>query len=639
MNKIAVIILCSAFFFVGLSVGRYFLPSTPSSENENYIHLASSEKSEEQEPAIWTCSMHPQIQQPEPGNCPICGMALIPLEKDNSDDDSPRAMSMSRSSRALADIQTTPVTREFPEMQVRLVGKLAYDETRVKSLTARFPARIDELYVNFTGVKVKTGEHLAKVYSPELLTAQRELLTAYKRDPNSSITRAARGKLRLWGLLPYQVDSIIKKGKARDHFVLRAPIGGLVVSKNVQEGDYVQTGSPFFRIVDLTELWLNLDAYESDITWLRYGQEVAFSVESFPGEEFHGRIAFIEPEVDRKTRTVSIRVNVPNQDGRLKPGMFARGDVAVKMAEGGQVFAPEFAGKWISPMHPEIIKDGPGKCDVCGMPLVPAEELGYVENVDVAMPLVIPDSAVLRTGKRAVVYVAKQDAKRPTYEGREVVLGPRAGNFFIVKSGLSEGERIVSNGAFKIDSALQIQAKPSMMNPQGGGPASVHDHGGTSTTAEADNAHQEGAAMVEISGDLGAQLLSPYLALQAALAADDLAAAKAGLKAMMEIAGHAGKLPEMLHSMLAAESLDDVRRPHFETLSNALIAAVKANPTSFTSELLIMHCPMAFGDRGADWLQMSEPLQNPYFGAVMLTCGDVKERLIPNQNGHDEHDH
>ncbi|WP_319548458.1 efflux RND transporter periplasmic adaptor subunit [Desulfogranum marinum] len=639
MNKTAIIVLCSALFFAGLGLGRYFLPSTPESENEAYIQLASNGETETQEPVIWTCSMHPQIQQPEPGNCPICGMELIPLEQDSGNDDSPRTMSMSESSRALADIQTTPVLREFPEMQVRLVGKLAYDETQVKSITARFPARIDELYVNFTGIKVQTGEHLAKVYSPELLTAQRELLTSYKRDPKSSITRAARGKLRLWGLLPYQIDSIIKKGKPRDHFVLRAPIGGVVVSKNVKEGDYVKVGSPFFRIVDFTELWLYLDAYESDITWLRYGQAVTFSVEAFPGEQFHGLIAFIEPEVDSKTRTVSIRVNVPNINGRLKPGMFARGNVAVKMAEEGQVYAPEFAGKWISPMHPEVIKDGPGKCDVCGMDLVPAEELGYVGNVDVSKPLVIPDSAVLRTGKRAVVYVAQKDAERPTYEGREVVLGARAGSSFIVKSGLVEGERVVSNGAFKIDSALQIQAKPSMMNPQGGGAVPGHDHGDASGTAVTDNIQHEGTAMLEVAGNLVTQLMTPYLALQAALAADNLDAAKASLKTMMELTGHSGKLAELLHTMLAAESLDDVRRPHFETLSNAMIAAVKASPASFTNELLIMHCPMAFGDRGADWLQMSEPLQNPYFGAVMLSCGDVKERLIPTKNGNDEHDH
>jgi len=637
MNRTVVLIFCCALFFIGLGLGRYLLPNSQAPDEETAsIHFEIKGDGEEQEHNIWTCSMHPQIQQPEPGNCPICGMELIPLEDDSSSDEGPRTMSMSESSRALADIQTTLVIRDFPEMQVRLVGKLAYDETRVKSLTARFPARIDELYVNFTGIRVKEGEHLAKVYSPELLTAQRELLTAYKRDPNSSITKAARGKLRLWGLLPYQIDSILKKGKARDHFVLRAPIGGVVVTKNVKEGDYLKTGSPFFRIVDLTKLWLYLDAYESDLAWLRYGQEVTFSVESFPGEEFQGQIAFIEPEVNSKTRTVSIRVNVSNLDGRLKPGMFARGTVAVQIADDGQVVAPEFAGKWIGPMHPEIIKDGPGKCDICGMDLVPAEELGYVQEGSGAKPLIIPESAVLRTGKRAVVYVAKKDSERPTYEGREIVLGPRAGKFFLVKSGLDEGELVVSNGAFKIDSALQIQAKPSMMNPLGGGPIPGHDHGETSSPEATD--HSTHGEMLTISGDLAGKMITPYLTLQEALAGDNLEAAKTSLKEMMSETGHSGKLAELIHTMLAAESLDDVRRPHFETLSNALIMAFKENPEAQGSELLIMHCPMAFGDRGADWLQMAEPLQNPYFGMVMLTCGDIKERLIPTQEGHDKHD-
>ncbi|WP_028583698.1 efflux RND transporter periplasmic adaptor subunit [Desulfogranum mediterraneum] len=639
MNKTAAILLCGALFLAGLGIGRYLIPSSPVQEAPAQLQFTLSDDREGEEARIWTCSMHPQIQQPEPGNCPICGMALIPLVRDNGDEDTPRTMSMSESSRALAEIQTSPVQRAFPEVQVRLVGKLDYDETRVKSLTARFPARIDELYVNFTGVQVQSGEHLAKVYSPELLTAQRELLTAYKRDPNSSITRIAREKLRLWGLLPAQIESIIKKGTARDHFVLRAPIGGIVVSKNVKEGDYVTIGKPFFRIVDLSELWLFLDAYESDLSWLRYGQEVHFTVEALPGEPFQGRIAFIEPEVNRKTRTVAVRVNVPNQDGRLKPGMFARGKVVVTMAEEGQVYAPEFAGKWISPMHPEVVKDGPGKCDVCGMDLVPAEELGYVEDLDTSMPLIIPGSAVLRTGKRAVVYVEQQDAKRPTYEGREIILGPRSGNFFIVKSGLEEGERVVSNGAFKIDSALQIQARPSMMNPEGGGAPPGHDHGQAKGSAAAVPSQEEQTAQLKVSGNLAAQLIPSYLALQEALAADNLDAAKASLKTMTARTAHAGGLPDLLHTMLAAESLDDLRRPHFETLSNALIAAFKASPDSYDGELLIMHCPMAFGDRGADWLQLSEPLKNPYFGSVMLGCGDVKERLTPPQTGHQGHDH
>jgi Cu(I)/Ag(I) efflux system membrane fusion protein len=184
--------------------------------------------------------MHPQIQQPAPGKCPICGMDLIPLEQDDSGDEGPRTMSMSESSRALADIQTTLVQRYLPVAQVRLVGELGYDETREKSLAARFPARIDTLYVNFTGIQVTRGEHMAEVYSPDLLTAQRELLTAHKSDPDSSITRVTREKLRLWDLQPDQIEAIVETGEVRDHIQLRAPIGGVVISKNVNEGDYVQ---------------------------------------------------------------------------------------------------------------------------------------------------------------------------------------------------------------------------------------------------------------------------------------------------------------------------------------------------------------------------------------------------------------
>ncbi|MFW6373630.1 MAG: efflux RND transporter periplasmic adaptor subunit [Thermodesulfobacteriota bacterium] len=587
---------------------------------------------------IYTCSMHPQIRQPEPGDCPICGMDLIPLETDAGGDEGPRTMRMSESARALAEIQTVLVHREFPEARVALVGKLDYDETREKSLTARFPARIEELFVNFTGIQVKQGEHLAKVYSPELLSAQRELLAAHRSNPDSFMARAAREKLLLWDLLPDQIDAIIESDQARDHFVLKAPMGGVVVGKNVKEGDYLKTGEPLFRIVDLSRLWLYLDAYESDLIWLRYGQDVAFTVEAFPGETFHGLIAFIEPEVDPKTRTVSVRVNVDNTDTRLKPGMFVRGTVEVRMAEGGKVYAPEFAGKWVSPMHPEIVKDQPGQCDVCGMDLVPAEELGYVENTDESAPLIIPASSVLRTGRRAVVYVEQPEAERPTYEGREIVLGPRAGDAFLVTAGLDAGERIVTNGAFKIDSALQIQAKASMMNPKGGGPMPGHDHGGDSGgSAEGDHSQHRETAGLDIPPDLASKLIEPYLRVQSALAADDLAGAKAGAKEMMDITGHSGPLPDLLHDLLAADTLDAFRKPRFETLSNAMIAAAKAEPSAFGGELLIMHCPMVYGDQGADWLQRSEPLQNPYFGAMMLRCGEVKETIRENGNG--AHDH
>ena len=514
---------------LGLLLGR-----CSAGERDGHAHAESG--TESAEPTIWTCSMHPQIRQPEPGKCPICGMELIPLV-DNASDDGPRTLSMSESSRALAEIQTTEVVREYPVAEVRMVGKLEYDETLVQSLTARFPARIDKLYVNYTGIPVKQGEHLAAVYSPELLTAQRELLSAYANNPDSSITDAARAKLELWDLLPGQIDSILASGQPKSEFDLLSPISGVVVTKNVKEGDYVKTGEPLFKIVNLDELWLFLDAYETDLALLRYGQEVNFTVEAYPGETFQGKIAFIEPEVNRKTRTVSVRVNVSNLERKLKPGMFARGIVEVKLAAGGDVFAPEFAGKWICPMHPEVVKDGPGTCDVCGMDLVPAEELGYTDKAEKTAPLVIPATAVLRTGKRAVAYVQKSDAERPTYEGREIVLGARVGDDFIVHEGLEEGELVVTNGAFKIDSALQIQAKPSMMSP----PASDSAMGDMPGMDRGQMAPAK-AEPLSITPELAAKLMPEYLKLQNALATDNLLAAKMATKVLLAEAQAASPL-------------------------------------------------------------------------------------------------
>lgn len=563
--------------------------------------------------ATWTCSMHPQIQLPQFGKCPICAMDLIPLKEGSNLDPTSRVLSMSESAKALAEIQTTAVRKDFPEMEVRLVGKIDFDETREKSLTARFPARIEKLFVNYTGIPVKTGEHLAVVYSPDLLSAQREFLTAYKSNPESSITRAAREKLRLWDLLPEQIEEIVEKGEASDHFVLKAPTSGIVISKNVKEGDYIKTGQPLFRIVDLSVLWVYLDAFESNLPWLRYGQSVHFSVEAIPGETFHGQIAFIEPELNRQTRTASIRLTIPDPDRRLKPGMFVRGVVKSRLAGHGKVYAPELAGKWISPMHPEIISDEPGICKVCGMELVPVDTLGYFDKDVETAPLIIPTSSALRTGKRAIVYIEKPNTKTPTYEGKEVVLGPKAGKYFIVKQGLQEGDLVVTNGAFKIDSALQIQANPSMMNP-GDAPRLK--------------------PQISISVEDAVKIWKPYLSLQTALVKDDLAKSKSHLNALMEITGHDGELPDLLHIMLEADSLDALRKPHFETLSNAMISAAKSDPESFEGDLYIMHCPMVYGKHGADWLQTDEKLLNPYFGARMLRCGKMKENLKAPAVGH-----
>ncbi|MHC4126101.1 MAG: efflux RND transporter periplasmic adaptor subunit, partial [Planctomycetota bacterium] len=257
-----------------------------------------------------------------------------------------------------------------------------------------------------------------------------------------------------------------------------APIGGIVIDKHVTEGTYVQTGTKIYTIADLSQLWVQLDAYESDMMWIRYGQEVEFTTQAIPGEVFKGRISFISPTVDARTRTIKVRLNVSNPEEKLKPEMFVRAVVRSKIASGAKVMDADMAGKWICPMHPSVVKDSAGICDICRMDLVTTESLGFIKaELSDQGPLVIGATAVLITGKRAVVYVQKPGTEKPTFEGREVILGPRAGDYYLVKEGLSEGEVVVTKGNFKIDSALQIQAKPSMMNPEGQKvPMGSHDH-------------------------------------------------------------------------------------------------------------------------------------------------------------------
>lgn len=409
------------------------------------------------------------------------------VHKGHSSMEHTRHITLSDTAQKLASIQVAPVERKFVAAEIRMFGKIDYDETKLAYITARVPGRLDRLYVDYTGINVKKGDHLISLYSPELITAQEELLQALKRvstknndrkfvqKDSFSILEAVREKLRLWGLTESQIKQIEKKNKPSDHITLYAPISGTVIHKNAVEGMYVNTGTQIYTIADLSLVWVKLEAYESDITWIRYGQKVEILTESYPGERFEGRISFIDPTLNAKTRTVAVRVNVENIDGRLKPGMFVKGIVYSRVSAGGKVVEPDLAGKWISPMHPEIIKDKPGKCDICGMPLVQTEMLGYAAAEPKDAPIVIPATVPLITGKRAVVYVRIPD-NTTMFEGREVVLGPRAGNYYIVLKGLHEGESVVVNGNFKIDSAMQIEAKPSMMNPEGGGMGAVHKH-------------------------------------------------------------------------------------------------------------------------------------------------------------------
>jgi len=475
-----VAVFCLGFFF------HWLLSPAPNHKPITEKTESATPQESEKQPELWTCSMHPNIKMSKPGKCPICGMDLIPLTKVTEDkaEKSIRQISISKAARELMKIQTTPVERRYVTAEIRMVGKVAYDETKLGYISAWVPGRLDRLYVDYTGVEVEKGEHMVYMYSPELYATQDELIQAVKSRKDQkdediyftdviNLIESARERLRLWGLKKEQIREIEKSEKPSDHMTIYAPMSGIVIEKLRQEGDYVNIGDRIYTVADLSKVWVMLDAYESDLVWLRYGQEIEFATDAYPGEKFVGRISFIEPVLNDKTRTVKVRVNVSNPDGKLKPDMFVHGVVHAQVAAGGRVMDPALTGKWICPMHPEVVKDDKGICDSCAMPLVHAETLGYMsaEEVATSKPLVIPVTATLVTGTRAVVYVEVPGTELPTFEGREIVLGPRAGDYYLVRSGLREKEIVAKQGNFKIDSAVQIQAQPSMMTPEGGGKA------------------------------------------------------------------------------------------------------------------------------------------------------------------------
>lgn len=598
----------------------------------------------------WTCSMHPQVKLPKSGQCPICSMDLIPVKAGQGTELDPNQLVLSERAQVLARVETQPVERRSLEHEVRMVGKVSTDETRITYISSYVPGRIDRLFVNYTGIFVQKGVHLAEVYSPELLVAQREYLLALDatdsakrgatkpaavRDTIDAMLQAARRKLQLWAIPEDQIAEIERTRTPLDRIRIDAPEEGWVVDRQGYEGMYVETGTRIFTLADLRSVWVLLDAYELDIGFIHYGQQVEFETEAYPGQVFTGRVAYVDPVLNDATRTVKVRVTVANPDLKLRPGMFVRAKVLAQVNESGKVVDTSLAGKWISPMHPEIIKDGPGKCDVCGMDLVPAESLGFA-TTQAAVPevLVVPQTAVLLTGTRAIVYVEAKHAGRPVYESRSVRLGMRAGDRYVVLDGVKEGERVVTRGAFQLDSAMQIQAGPSMMQSSQQMVLAPEEEGVKSRAIAGAMYHDHFKPVLQAYFDLAAALVVED--------ADKAAAATAALRKALSAAVPHG-LPtgdeELFKKQVAAigESLPRSDRTGVEQRRNQLPGLTAALRTylhvfghNLSSPVYRVHCPMAFDDRGADWLSPEDKVLNPYFGDKMLRCGEVVGRIAPD---------
>lgn len=563
--------------------------------------------------AEWTCSMHPQIRQLKPGKCPICFMELIPVSHDasSSSPDAENIVKLTANAAKIAGVEVSPVIRDFDHIEINMPGKIEFDETRLSRISARFPGRIDRLYVNYTGVAVKKGEHIAEIFSPDLQVAQREaLLTLRGKNSEpipSNLLKSVKEKFRTWGFEEKQVDEIILRGEISEHLTLLSPITGIVIEKNVFEGEHFEKGKNLFSIADLSKVWVILEAFETDIAYIRYAQDIDFFVEAYPDRKFSGKVAFINPTLDEKTRTVKIRINVENPDGALRPGFFVKARLLAKIAGDGSVVNPYLAGKWISPMHPEIVKDSPGRCDVCGMELLSAESLGYASPATdkSSTSLLIPSTAPLITGKRAVVFVKKSEGE---YECREVMLGHKTRSHYLVISGLKEGELVVSNGNFKIDSAAQILAKPSMMFKLG--EKSDENHEEALELNPRDSLGEDFSSKIPLK-----EILDAYFSVQKSLAADDF-------KSLEKF----GKpLDEYFNTRISEAPDINSAREIFQVISALLWTRISKNK-DIKRKIYRFHCPMAFDNKGAHWLQDDAKIANPYFGTAMLSCGSLTEQ-------------
>ena len=515
----------------------------------------------------YTCSMHPQIRQKEPGSCPICGMALIPIASNPQDAGTAHQLKMTPSAVALANIATSTVSSGMHHPQLSLNGKVQVDETRISSISANFSGRVDQLFVSFTGQSVKKGDRLATIYAPELVSAQRELFEAKKtKTENPALYQAARNKLAQWKLTSSQIDQLEAANEVRHAFDIFADVSGVVTGRNVAEGDFVSKGSVLFEIIDLQKVWVLLDVYENDLAAVQVGNKVRFAANAYPGQDFEGRVVFIDPVLDAQSRTLKVRIEASNPNSLLKPEMFVTALLEAGSDAGGE-------------------------------------------------SLTIPKSAVLWTGDKSVVYVQVGNREHPAFEMREVVLGPSLDQQIVVKTGLSFGEEVVSNGVFAVDAAAQLSGNYSMMNRP--------------VTLDLTASLKEGFEQVlAYYFDLKNHLVSSD-GINAALSAEALHQAHQEIDEG-QLSENDRQLWEEIsqplfhHARLIAQSTDlDKQRSSFQTLSDQLILLVEKVGTD--QVVYKQYCPMADQDRGAYWLSKEKEVLNPYFGDAMLKCGEVKE--------------
>ena len=564
MNKSLLYIAIA--LMVGLGIGYLIFGGSANKEA-----LATHDHPAEEDTQMWTCSMHPQILREEPGDCPICGMELIPAASHTSGL-SANQFKLSENALALADIQTTVVGRSSTTSEKnRLSGKIAVNENELATQPAHFNGRIDALYVNSVGQKVSKGQLVAKVYSPELVAAQQELITASKmKSSQPKLYDAVRNKFKNWMIHGRVLDQIESSRAVITQFPVYAHVSGVVTEISVNEGGHIKNGMPIFKVSNLSDVWAEFDAYESELGFFKVGQKLDITTNAYPDKLLKGTISFIDPILNADTRTATVRTTLPNKDNLLKPGMFVSA-----LVEGGTETQSE---------------------------------------------LMIPASAVLWTGERSLVYI-KPNPTQAVFEMREVTLGQKSGDQYAILDGLDLGEEVVTKGTFTVDAAAQLQGRKSMMNS------------GVNTSVEATVSTK--LKLPQKFQTVLKEAIPQYLDLKDAFVASRKnrvsTSAKALRKKLAEVPsdlgpqekGHLVKIIDMLTAISDGVSLEQ-QREYFVILNENMVALINA-VSGLNLHLYLQKCPMANNSKGAVWLSNSKAIKNPYYGEEMLNCGSIIE--------------
>jgi membrane fusion protein, copper/silver efflux system len=568
----------------------------------------------------YTCPMHPQIDLPQPGECPICGMTLVKKERGQSEGTG--VVAVTPQQIQLTGVTVTPVERRDLARTINAYGNVDYDETRLGVVSAWVGGRIDKLFVDFTGTTVQKGHALVSLYSPQLISTENEYLVALTSLHNAeksgmpqavtsakALVESSRQRLLRWGLGEQQLDHIAQTNEVEDHVTIYAPQGGTVIEKKAYEGMYVKEGDVLFRIADLSTVWLYAEVYEDDISFLyqdrpgdywtcpmhpeihqkgpgscpKCGMELVrtndsigavITARALPGDRFTGNIAFTDPFLDPNTRTVRVRVNIRNPDQRLKPNMYAR----------AQIHLP-------------------------------------LKNI-----LAVPENAVLQSGTRQIVLVEESpgrfrpqpirlgrmwldDPSHAATERKELAFETNAVRYHEVLAGLQPGDRVVNSGNFLLGSESQLQGALTKMLAQ----TPADSMAGADTTAT--------VAVGFVDEPRIADVLDAYYAIQARLTKDSIETVGTEAQRIVDAAKSdvirtaAGPLVHAPHKNDIAATRDD-----FHALSDVLIAYVAQHRAQMKAMPLKAYCPMA----DAFWLQKGGELVNPYMGSQMPHCGSFE---------------